>query len=164
MGLDLATRTGFCWGTGEHLPVVGHYDLPRTGDDVGRFLATFERWLLGMISRVEPELVVIEAPILGRHSTLVATRKTHALAGVTEMVCHKLGVACGEVAPATVKKVMCGFGTAGKDEMIEAARGYGLTITCSDEADAFGVWVAAVRRRRPQWADRWTPLRLGARA
>jgi Holliday junction resolvasome RuvABC endonuclease subunit len=144
--------------------MVGHFDAPRTGEEVGPFLCAFEKWFERKVELVAPELVVFESPVLGRAATVVVTRKLHALPGVVEMVCFKRHLRVAEVAPTSVKKVLAGFGTAGKEEMMEAARAYGLTITCSDEADAFGVWMAAVRRRRPQWADRWTPLRLGAQA
>lgn len=162
LGLDLATRSGFCWGVGDRLPVVGHYDLPRTGEDVGPFLIAAERWIEALLDRVKPELVCFEAPVLSRATTTLVTRKLHALPGLVEMACWRRRLPVTETGPSHVKKVLTGFGTAGKDEMIAAAEAYGLTITCSDEADAFGVWLAAIRRRRPQFAARWSPI--GARA
>jgi Holliday junction resolvasome RuvABC endonuclease subunit len=131
---------------------------------VGPYLTQFEAWFDRKLDIVNPELVIFEGPVLGHSATVQVTRKLHALPGVVEMVCFKRHVQVAEAPPATIKKTLTGHGRADKDEMMEAARAYGLEITCSDEADAFGAWLAAVRRRRPQFADRWDALRLGAHA
>lgn len=174
--LDLATLTGFAFGPGDtgELPTIGSHRLPSTGDDVGRFLAAYRDWLVAKVSEVEPELVVFEAPILASVTTITVTRKLQGLAGVTEMVItdlnatyRKLGAAeieVAEVATTSVKKALTGSGRADKDQMIAGARLYGLNPSCSDEADAFGVWLLTVRKRFPKLAGRWDAMNFGGRA
>jgi len=174
--LDLATLTGFCHGAGDtgELPTIGSFRLPATGADVGRFLAAYRDWLTEKVSEVEPELVVMEAPILHSQTTITVTRKLQGLAGVTEMVITDLNrkyrdlglveIEVAEVATTSVKKALTGNGRAEKDDMIRAARHYGLNPACSDEADAFGVWLLTVRKRFPQAAGHWDPMNFGRAA
>lgn len=160
LALDLATCTGFCFGqpdTGE-LPEIGHVRLPSTGEDVGSFLVAFEEWLTAKIREVEPALLLFEAPILASSATPHVTRKLHALAGITEMVAIRDSVECCEVYPVTVKKALTGSGKADKDQMVQAARAYSLNPANADEADAFGLWLHAVRMRFPRDAGRWDPI------
>lgn len=181
LALDLATNTGACWGAGEGLPSLRSHRLPSTGDDVGAFLCAHEDVLRALLDEVEPTCIVFEAPVLPRSKfnpiskkveggvSILTTRKLQGLAGVTEMVAHREGLDCREVQPSEVKQALTGKGNAKKPEMVRAARGYGLdpkTYTvdgqdASDEADAFGVWLVAVRARRPDLAARWTPLFAG---
>lgn len=172
LALDLATLTGFAYGPGDtgELPTIGSHRLPSTGDDVGRFLAAYRDWLVAKVSEVEPDLLVMEAPILHSQTTITVTRKLQGLAGVTEMVIHdlnatyrKIGAAeieVAEVATTSVKKALTGNGRAEKSDMIRAAQIYGLDPACSDEADAFGVWLLTVRTRWPKLAHHWDPLQF----
>lgn len=162
LALDLATQTGFCFGpadTGE-VPTLGHVRLPSTGPDVGRFLCAWQAWLEPKVCEIEPSLIIFEAPILPAQTQMATTRKLQGMAGVTEMVCHRLGIECAEVATSQVKKALTGSGRADKEQMLAAARRYGFTPTCSDEADAFGIWLCALRLRHPTLAGRWDPLNL----
>lgn len=163
LSLDLATCTGFCFGSPEavSLPTVGHINLPRTGEDVGSFLIAFEEWLSAKVAEVEPSLILFEAPILAARATPSVTRKLHALAGLTEMVALKAKVECCEAYPVTIKKALTGNGRATKDDMVRAACAYGLPVTLSDEADAFGLWLHAVRLRHSSHAWRWEALMRG---
>lgn len=183
LALDLATNTGACWGAGDDLPRLASERMPSTGDEVGPFLCAFEDWIRMMVDGVQPRRIVFEAPVLPRAKinkftrkleggvSLITTRKLQGLAGVLEMVAHREGLACHEVQPAEAKKALTGRGGAKKHEMVAACRAYGLdpkTYTvdgqpASDEADAFGVWLHAIRITRPELAARWTPL-FGAAA
>lgn len=166
LALDLATCTGFCFGSpeAEGLPTIGHNILPKTGEDVGSFLIAFEQWLTAKVAEVEPSLILFEAPILAAGATPHVTRKLHALAGMTEMVALKAKVECCEAYPVTIKKALTGNGKASKDDMVRAARFYGLPVKLSDEADAFGLWLHAVRLRHPSHAWRWEPMSQGRTA
>tara|TARA_R110002051_G_scaffold316556_2_gene396341 strand:+ start:9280 stop:9795 length:516 start_codon:yes stop_codon:yes gene_type:complete len=160
LGLDLATCTGFCHGpadTGE-VPTLGHITMPKTGPDVGRFLCVYEDWLNALVRRIEPALIVFEAPILPSTTKLETTRKLQGLAGVTEMVGHRHRIELAEVAGSTVKKALTGSGKAEKADMIAAARHYGFNPQTSDEADAFGIWLHALRLRHPRAAGFWDPI------
>jgi len=48
--------------------------------------------------------------------------------------------------------------------MLAAARRYGFTPSCSDEADAFGIWLCALRLRHPTQAGRWDPMNFARSA
>ncbi len=169
--LDLATNTGECWGEPGASPSLGHNRLPSTGDDVGRFLSEFRKWFMGRLDEVCPTLVSFEAPILPAATSMSTVRKLNGLAGVTEMLCHEEGIECCEATTTAVKKALTGSGGAKKWQMVEACRAYGLGPhtynsegrEASDEADAFGVWLATVRARCPTHADLWKPLVFGRR-
>jgi crossover junction endodeoxyribonuclease RuvC len=158
LALDLATQTGTCVGTPDARPVLDHFRLPSTGTDVGLFLSAWEDWLRPQVREVGPSLIVFEAPILAGQTQIATTRKLQGMAGVTEMVAHRAGIECAEVATSQVKKALTGSGKADKAQMIAAAKAYGFDPKTSDEADAFGIWLCAVRLRHPSHAWRWEPL------
>lgn len=162
--LDLATCTGFCHGpadTGE-VPTIGHVRLPSTGADVGRFLCAWQDWLEPMVREIEPTLLVFEAPILAGQTQIATTRKLQGMAGVTEMVAHRAGIEVAELSTSTVKKALTGNGRAEKADMMAHARAYGFSPVVSDEADAFGIWLCALRLRHPTHAGRWDPINFRA--
>lgn len=166
LALDLATKTGACWGRGDETPRLTHLDLPITGPDVGAFLCAYEDWLISMVDRCQPTLIVFEAPVLAARATPDVTCKLHSLPGVTEMLATRRRIACRKVYPVTVKKALTGSGNASKADMVRHCRAYGLEPytyivkgeEASDEADAFGVWITTLRRHFPQHAARWAPL------
>lgn len=160
LGLDLATCTGFCFGapdTGEP-PTIGHVLMPKTGPDVGAFLVAYEEWLAAKVREVEPSLIIFEAPILAANTTIHVTRKLQGMAGVTEMIAHRQRLEVAEITTSQVKKALTGSGKADKADMVRAARHYGFNPAVPDEADAFGVWLCAVRLRFPALAGRWDPM------
>jgi Holliday junction resolvasome RuvABC endonuclease subunit len=173
LALDLATETGFCVGaadTGE-VPTLGHVRMPSTGPDVGQFLAAWQDWLDAKVCEVEPTLIIFEAPILPSETQMSTTRKLQGLAGVTEMVCHRAGIEVAELTTSTVKKGLTGNGRASKSDMVRACRAYGFNPhtyikkgeESSDEADAFGIWLCALRLRHPTHAGRWDPMNFTPR-
>lgn len=148
LALDLATRTGWCAGVGDRRPEVGHYTMAKTRDDVGQFLIEFETWMRSRIHFWQPDLVVFESPFVRAGDTAYITRKLHALPGVAEMVCIKMGVEVRQVTPKQAKKALTGNGNAKKPDMVAAAAALGVACEVDDEADAFGVWLCALRDRR----------------
>ena len=170
LALDLATLTGFCHGPGDtgEVPTIGSFRLPKTDADLGRFLRAYRDWLTELVSEVEPELVVYESPVLHNVTSLITVRKLNGLCGMTEVVIGDLNAAyrkagaaeieVAEVSPTSVKKALTGNGRAEKPDMIRAAELYGLNPACSDEADAFGVWLLTVRTRFPKTAGHWDPM------
>ena len=184
VALDLATQTGICFGaadTGE-VPTLDHFRLPSTGDDVGRFLAAFEDQINTLIDRAAPTLIVFEAPVLPRAKfnpatkkveggvSIITTRKLQGLAGELERIAFRQGIEIAEIQPAQVKQALTGKGNAKKPAMVAACRAFGLepyTYThqgedASDEADAFGVWLCALRMRHPALAGHWDPINFTA--
>lgn len=162
LAFDLATNTGWAAGDGTKLPVVGHFRLPATGHDVGRFLVSARDYYGVLISRFQPDVVLFEMPILGTVVTVAVTRKLHGIAGQLEVICLDRGVPCREVAPSTAKKRLTGSGRAKKPEMIHAARRLGIDIETEDEADAVAVWLCGVHHYSPDLWPEWDRRLIGA--
>lgn len=157
--LDLATRTGWCRGEPGGPVTVGTARLPKTGNDVGSFLNAFEHWLEGALDGIE--YVVFESPIIRSSQLNIAVmRKLYALAGVTEMVAKKRGLIVLEERIQTVKKQLAGHGRADKEQMVAAARARGVPVTDDNQADAFGLFLCAVARDRPDLLVAYEPNSL----
>lgn len=114
-------------------------------------------------------IVVFEAPLLPRAQlvldpvkgkqlkqapvTAATARKLMGLAGLTEMVAIERNCLCEEVNLQSVKKALGGSG--GKEDMMAAAKRCGLSPKVHDEADAFGIWILAVRAYAKQFQRVW---------
>lgn len=163
--LDLATATGWaCGAPGDADPRFGHVTLPSTGENIGGFAAAFAAWLNAKLDEVSPQLVVFEAPILPRKTSLATLRKLHFLPGRTEEICHDRGIMCREGRASSVKKLFTGYGFAKKADTISIARRYGWRVRTDDEADACALWAYSVCKVAPQHATRFALGPLGARA
>jgi hypothetical protein len=165
--LDIATCTGACVGVGDTLPALSHVRLPSERDDGGRTFHAFRSWLVGMVHEHRPSDIVFESPILPRPflkavpgrkpqiispTNIVTTRRLQGLAAITEEVAFVEGVACHEVSVGEVKTALTSYGSATKADMMLVAQQYGLEPAIHDEADAFGVWLCAIRALRPLYA------------
>jgi hypothetical protein len=162
LALDLATCTGAAVGAGDVLPALSHVRMPSTGEDGGRFFWTYRTWLLAMLDQHAPSVLVFESPILPRPfikdgriispTNIVTTRRLQGLAAITEEVAHGARIDCREVSVPEVKRALTGMGHATKADMLLVAQQYGLEPAVHDEADAFAVWLCAVRQLRPHHA------------
>lgn len=157
--LDLATQTGWCVGTpgGNAPPCLGTIRMPKTGPEIGPFLDFFDHWISRMIEDEAPDVIVFEAPYLpGNRSqvSLHTTRKLQGLASHLELVCFRARVAVYELQHSTVKKAL-GSGKFDKAQMMAAARRAGMDPQTEDEADAFGIWIAALRKLCPEHQGEW---------
>lgn len=145
LSLDLATATGWAlWAPGLDAPRSGTVKLPRTGEDVGRFLRAFDEWLRDFISLERPWRLVFEAPILTTGKTDITTaRKLMCLAGVAEMVAHRAGIPCYEQRIAEVRKHFVGHGNlrrdAAKRAVLDACRARGWQPRDDNAADALAL-------------------------
>jgi Holliday junction resolvasome RuvABC endonuclease subunit len=156
--LDLATRAGWCVGAPDETPRYGTKVLPSTGEDIGRFAAAYNEWLLDMITLESPGLVVFEAPILAGRTNLTTARKLTGLAWHTEFVCNLRQVRVREHHLQSIKKMFAGSGRADKDAMIAAARRLGFDPKDDNQADALGGWCCTVHERAPHHSR----LKMGA--
>ena len=120
-------------------------------------------------------IVIIEAPILPKArydsatnrllqapTSIATTRKLQGLAGVAEMVCVQRGLLIEEVFPSTVKAAL-GGGRAEKPDMMHVAQKCGLSPKKHDEADAFGVWICAMRAYAKQYQHLWDQRLYGGK-
>jgi Holliday junction resolvasome RuvABC endonuclease subunit len=154
LAFDCATCTGWCAGDGASVPIVGTVTMPR-GVEPGPFLTFWRRWVLAHLSDIKPTVVVFEAPILPRETNVATVRKLVGLAGTLEQVCDELKIPVFETTTSHVKKVLTGSGSAQKPDMMRVARKCGVEAKTFDEADAFGVWIAAVHHHARQYQASW---------
>lgn len=151
LALDLATKTGWCAARAGDPVRVGTHTLPKTGNDIGTYLDVHCAWMVRTLASHYPDLVVYESPILRSGQTQIATlRKLYGLAGVTEMVCTQNEVPCFEVNLSTAKALMAGDGRAKKPDMIRAAIARGVDVQDDNQADAFAVFLCAIKFRCPE--------------
>jgi Holliday junction resolvasome RuvABC endonuclease subunit len=174
--LDLATQTGWCAGSGEQSPELGSFKMPDTKEEIGPFLDYFFKKMNKLFDEYQPSVVVFEAPFLPRAKidedghlrqapTTVATlRKLQGLAGVLEMVCYQRTLDVYEVNLGSVKSAMGGNRGAGKPDIMAAAKRCGMDPKNYDEADAFGVWIVAMRHHAKQFQQIWDQRLYGGRA
>lgn len=163
LALDHGSRCGWAVGDGTRLPAVGSRQNPHTGGraELEPFWEAHHRWLTGVIRDFAPTLLVWERPILARHTTHASVEVTFGLQAITGLVAREQHVPVRVVTVQQAKIVLTGNGRASKDDMVEAAREYGLTILHHDEADAFAVWLWTLQLLEPDRALRFRrPFRL----
>lgn len=172
MTFDLATTTGWCCGDGGSQPDLGHVKMPSTATKdgyqvLGPYMDFWEKWLTQHLERHQPTIVGFEAPIIPQpkfnpvtrkvtaSTTIQTVRKLNGLPNILEMVCHRLEVDCTEVNLKTVKARLGGKGNANKFDMTAMARRCGMKPATHDEADAFGIWLYALRFYAPEHQQAW---------
>lgn len=150
--LDLATVLGYTVGdVADRGFRSGHYRLPSTKTDIGAFAVAYDEWLRPMLSRGVTE-IVMECPVLPRHTTLATVRKLTGLAWHSEFVATALGIKIYEAHLQSVKKAIGGHGRAQKADMIRAVQSYGYDVTEENEADAIAVRLYTIMTRHREYA------------
>ncbi|AGH31339.1 hypothetical protein TVVG_00045 [Tetraselmis viridis virus SI1] len=169
---DLATTSGWCCGDGASSPDLGHVTMPSTPtkkgyQELGAFMDFWDAWVTKHLDRLQPTVVGFEAPLVPQpkynpvtrkvtQSTSMQTmRKLYALPSILEMHCHRRGIECSEVNLKSVKARLAGKGNADKADMVAMARRCGMRPKTHDEADAFGIWLYALRYYAPQHQQAW---------
>jgi len=149
--LDLATVLGFTVGPiSDRKFMSGHFRLPSTGPDIGRFAAAYEDWLHSKLLNVTS--CCFEAPILAGKTQLMTVRKLCGLAYHTELMCTQMSIECREAHLQSVKKAIGGHGRAQKSDMIRAVQSYGYEVTEENEADAIAVRLYTIMTRHREYA------------
>jgi crossover junction endodeoxyribonuclease RuvC len=170
LALDLSSHTGFaCGSVQEGIVESGTFHIPKTGENVGLFLAHYRKWLDSTITRYEPWTVFFEAPVLpGRGKAgLLILRKLYSLAGLTELVTHDRSLDCREANTSDIVTHFCGkgsprFGDARKKATIAKCRERGWSPRDDNEADALALLDYAFSLIKPAHALEATPLFQGA--
>lgn len=120
-------------------------------------------------------IIVFEAPLLPparydpvknrmvQQTNAATTRKLQGLAMLTEVVGRQRNCVTEECNLATVKKEVGGTGKAGKEDMMAVAKRCGLNPPTHDAADAFGVWILAMRTYARQYQHLWDQKLYGGR-
>jgi hypothetical protein len=166
LALDLATATGFaCGSIDEGIVEHGTHRMPKTGEDVGLFLAHFREWLSGVTEHLQPWTIFFEAPVLpGRDKTsLITLRKLYSLAGLTELVAHDRQIDCREANASDITTHFIGkgaprYGQRRKDATMQKCRDRGWTFVDENDADALALLDYALSLLKPERAIEATPL------
>lgn len=169
--LDLATTTGWACGEAGAPPRYGSFRLPSTGDDVGRYLVEFMRWLKGLIAAEAPREIVFEAPILPRKTTIATLRKLYGLAGATEVMAIDAGIPCSEISSGEVRRLFLGQHYprhAGRDEIkravINGCRQMGWEPRDDNEADALATLHVVLCKSNQRFAAASAVASMGSAA
>lgn len=180
---DLASSTGICYGRPDTTPIATAIKAPVTGEDYGVwglfFWKSFNSLLRSLVARLEPGerlLVAYERPVLptprwdkklGKMvggTQLVTTRKLHFLGPFLETICAILieegaPIDVREAHVAAIKNELAGSGKADKASMVYVARRAGIELPSGaeamDAADAFGLFVLAMRLWCPEHLPYW---------
>lgn len=144
LALDLATRLGWAhWAPGLLVPVSGaRQDAGHS--NLGLFLDRYERWLLDKMAALDPEIVVFEAPIVSKKTTLAVTRKLFYLQAVTELCCRRpVGRRCFSANVGAIRAHFVGSAK-GKSDVIkrliqDQCRRRNWPFADDNEADALAV-------------------------
>ena len=169
MAFDIANTTGWCAGDGSEVPASGVVTLPTPSDkdELGPVFDYWDKWLGQHLDEWKPERVIYEAPTLPRPTvnpvtgkavqttTLATTRRLYSMQAFLEVQCIRRGIPCFEAYLQTVKKELTGNGRADKADMVAMAKRCGLNPKSHDEADAFAVWLVAVRYYAKQHQEFW---------
>lgn len=183
LALDLATKTGWACGSTEGTPVShGVVAMPKTGEDIGKFLAVFEGWLLTAIDEMGPDEVVFESPILPEQTAIATLRKLYSLAGVTELVVTRLiergqNMQTREAALGDIRQHFIGIRQAPKDirgsearrkwmkaKVIAECRKRGFNVAGDDDADAIALLSLRLSQLDKNYSLNSTPLFAGRAA
>lgn len=146
LSLDLATNVGFAvYAPGAGIR-SGTWRVAPPATGIGVFLHRFDEQLTERLRLFAPTYVIFEAPWVGPQTHQDTARKLLGLAGETERVCHREGLAernVYEANNAAVRKHFCGKGRGPraemKDRVIRACRERGWAPESDDEADALAV-------------------------
>lgn len=183
LALDLATWTGWAhWRPGLDRPRSGVLRLPKTGEDVGRFVDVYTEWLNAFLGFERPRFVVFEAPFVGEKTSQEVARKLLGLAVVTEQWCYRFknknGADCRylETNNQNVRTHFLGSGSRSlkharpgeelrdrlKRMTVERCNLKGWAVDDDNEADALAVLDFAAHTLRNAIDVPWDPRPMGA--
>ena len=148
LGLDLATRTGFCLGRWGEKPLLGHWVLKHPEDYQERATRNIGCKLRDLFSLEVPDLVVIEAAMdpaamLEKGNGTKAVTMLWMLQGAVASVAGCYGVRQKKANILTVRKAVLGNGRPAdpKATAVAFCENIGLKPKVHDEADAALLWM-----------------------
>jgi hypothetical protein len=169
LALDLATTTGWCYGTPGAVPECGHLRFTKHGTERAETYRAFRRWLDDTWGKRDemPDLIVYESPgvpsIFGGKTNIDTTRLLVGLAEHLEEWCHRKI----ELREASISQVRAHFigrnhksGIA-KPMTMERCQELGWPCETYDESDAAALWDYQCCFLRPELAMKTTRLFQG---
>lgn len=172
LALDLSSSTGWACGSDAGTPVShGVIKMPKTGEDIGRYLRAFRDWLGHAIEDLAPTEIVFEAPILRGENGIAALRKLYSLSGLTELVSLDYGLPVREANLTQIRNHFIGVCRAPADiksrdrrrqwlkaKVVAKARELGFRVAGDDDADAIALLDYYLSLKAPKHALRSTSL------
>lgn len=160
--LDLAGILGWACGSDEGTPpVYGVFKLPKTGEDIGRYLCAYRDWLGPAVEELAPGEIVFESPFLPKATTITTVRKLTGLAGVTEMVACDYKIQVREANNWDVREHFVGVKMAPrsvpkderrkwiKNRVVAECRKRGFRVADDNDADALAGLSFSLARYKP---------------
>lgn len=156
--LDLATHIGVArWQNNK--PHISTYELPQSHEDVGLFLHAYHKFFHRQLELGIPDVIVFEAPWVGKQMTSTTAKKLFGLAGCTELFCREAGIReYFDVKPNTWRKHFTGVGSGKREDLKlitqQKAAQVGFEGLTEDEADALGIldYTLHCFKITPSWA------------
>lgn len=153
LALDLSSSTGWACGSTQGGRVShGVLKLPKTGEEIGRFLAHFRTWLGHAIEEWAPGEIIYEMPILPSTTSLATVRKLNGLCGQAEVTALDYKVLVTEANLDDIRRHFIGVARAPKhitekaerrawlkQRAIAEARSRGFNVAGDDDAEALAL-------------------------
>jgi Holliday junction resolvasome RuvABC endonuclease subunit len=165
LALDLASASGAAWDGPDGKPLFETFRLPPYYGpaELGARSKKFVIWLHGLMERVKPAVVAIEAPLVPtKHGNLKTTAETVrlliSLVAMAHYVAECNDARVIEKNVQTVKRHWTGTGAADKHMMMQRCRQMGYPIHNDHEADAAGLWSLVKSEICPGFSYQTSPL------
>jgi hypothetical protein len=146
---DIASATGLAVDGGDGRPRGLTFRVPCGGEDLGRAGLAFSEWLYGVVAIEKPDLLAIEAPVLGNAGGRVFTSEILiGLAFMAAVVAKSRGIRFERAHVQTVRRHLLGQGRPDnpKRAVLARCRLLGWAPANDNEADAMAVWAWAKAR------------------
>lgn len=149
LALDIASKTGWAYGTDAADVRFGMYEAKRPGENLELGMLGFGIWLRAMIEKQGIDGVAIEKPIALQGVTSFQTLLIlYGLFGVATFITMEvLHAPPLVVAAPTARKTVTGRGNAKKPEVIEFLRRAGYRVAEDNAADALVIYLHAIQQR-----------------
>jgi hypothetical protein len=126
IGLDLATRLGWCIGAPGTVPRSGSFRLKMPSEPIDTALLNLFRFLEREFNEKIPSLVIAEKKLSIAAQLKLTNNEANidfqcSLHAVTRLICRLFGVPCISVADSTIRKHLLGRGKLGDRKSTKAA-------------------------------------------
>lgn len=168
--LDLAHHTGYAAGGLRGVQGWGQFELPRTYENIGRFLNIADARIQALVDRFDPALIAFESPFINRRvDTIIKVRKLSGLANVVEQIADRHKIDCQEATSDEIYRHVLGRAyprrhDAKKIAMKVRMRDLGFAVNTDDEADALAGLSFIMACKHPATALNVVPLFVPAKA
>lgn len=161
--LDLATTTGYAFGSTAAVEESGTFRFPRTGDDYGTLVWAMLDAFGELSDRLKPDQIGFEAPVMPQKTTIQTLRKLYLMGPMVEAVALKRKIPCFEGGRSEILTHFLGRGYPQQREARQShvknkctARGW--KFADDNEADALAGLDWALACDVPNFAIAGTPL------